>query len=70
MYKDEVVLLHDFLVRIKVFLEKGGASLSCFEEYEKNPVRPYHIHRKKKEHEAALFLLAKCLERFFRENPR
>jgi len=68
MYKDEVLVLHEFLVKLKIFLEGNYYCKQCFTDYNSFPVRHYHLNVKKKEHEEALDLLLKGFERFFRGN--
>ncbi|GCC11751.1 hypothetical protein IPdc08_01810 [archaeon] len=70
MYKDEILVLHEFLIWVKKFLEETYQCEECFIDYEKNPVRHYHINLKKTEHEEALGLLLIGFDKFFREYYR
>ncbi len=67
MYKDEILVLHEFLVWVKKFFEQTYKCNQCFMDYERNPVRHYHLNLKKKEHEKALGLLLRGFDKFFRE---
>ncbi len=57
MKKEEVVHLHELLVRVKECFEEN--SMNCeFEKYNELDITPLDMQRSKKEHKRAIFVLA------------
>ncbi|MBU4535223.1 MAG: UPF0058 family protein [Euryarchaeota archaeon] len=61
MYKDEMIQLHQFLVYVLKYLEKGYEIKSECEEYISLNISPHHIHRTKAEHKYAIFVLSSAI---------
>ena len=62
MHKDELLELHEQLVRIKeYFQERESAGEDAFAEYDGLDVEPSHVHKSKSEHKHAVFVLGNAL---------
>ena len=62
MHKDELLELHEEMVKIKDrFVEFEGTSADDFAEYEELDVDPSHVHKSKSEHKHAVFVLGNAL---------
>ncbi|QLK25726.1 UPF0058 family protein [Natrinema zhouii] len=58
MREQELINLHALLFEVRASLEReDGVPSSSFEDYDAQPVRPAHIHRRKEAHERAIDLL-------------
>ncbi|WP_226481528.1 UPF0058 family protein [Natrinema amylolyticum] len=58
MREQELINLHALLFEVRVYLEREeGVSSERFEDYDAQPVRLAHIHRRKEAHERAIELL-------------
>ncbi|WP_222919669.1 UPF0058 family protein [Natrinema sp. SYSU A 869] len=58
MKEQELINLHALLFEVRVYLEREeGVPSDSFEDYDAQPVRPAHIHRRKEAHERAIGLL-------------
>ena len=66
----ELIHLHALLFEVRDFLEQEGTVPSgAFDAYERQPVRPSHIHRRKEAHETAIGLLLNGLDRAMKAHP-
>jgi hypothetical protein len=62
MHKDELLELHEEMVKIKdKFLEFEGIDEDSFAAYEQLDVDPSHVHKSKSEHKHAVFVLGNAL---------
>lgn len=60
MQKDELIQLHTFLYQVRNHLEQSCEE-DCeeFQEYENLDITPYQVHKSKREHKLAVFILSK-----------
>jgi hypothetical protein len=61
LHKDELILMHQFLLYLCKFFQENGVSKCYFEDYTKANIASHHIHKTKAEHEYAIFLLGKSI---------
>ncbi|PKK85212.1 MAG: metal-binding protein [Thermoplasmata archaeon HGW-Thermoplasmata-1] len=61
MHKDELIQLHTLLVQLKGFLEQTGEADGHFSDYDDLSISPHHIHKSKKEHKQAVFVLCQSI---------
>lgn len=67
MKKEELVRLHMLLAQVKRFCEEED--LECnFSKYDELCISPLQVHRSKKEHKQAVFLLATELASMLRRD--
>ncbi|MFW6194197.1 MAG: UPF0058 family protein [Halobacteriota archaeon] len=69
MHKEELILLHLVLARMKKVFEEAGFSNEYFYSYEELTVRPVKIHRSKAEHREAIVILCRGILHVFEETP-
>ena len=60
MHKDELIQMHTLLCQLKNHFELAERDAS-FGEYERLGVTPLHVHRSKRDHKRAIFVLGKEL---------
>lgn len=68
MYKDELISIHELLCYICKFLGDSGAPKSYFDKYRELYISPHHIHKKKQEHQYAIFILTECISNVLTEH--
>jgi hypothetical protein len=62
MHKDELLELHDQMVRImETFREMDDVDASVFDTYDQLDVTPDDVHKSKSEHKHAVFVLGNSL---------
>ena len=62
MHKDELLELHEQLVRIKDYFEaREDTDDGAFSDYDQLDVDPSHVHKSKSEHKHAVFVLGNSL---------
>ena len=62
MHKDELLELHEQLVRIKNYFQaREGEDEDAFAAYDELDVDPDHVHKSKSEHKHAVFVLGNAL---------
>jgi hypothetical protein len=62
MHKDELLELHEQMVKIKdYFAARESVDESLFEPYDELGVDPSHVHKSKSEHKHAVFVLGNAL---------
>jgi hypothetical protein len=62
MHKDELLELHEQMVRIKEYFQnREDVPPGTFEEYDTLDVEPSHVHKSKSEHKHAVFVLGNAL---------
>ena len=62
MHKDELLELHEEMVKIKdKFIEFDELDAEDFAAYEQLDVDPSHVHKSKSEHKHAVFVLGNAL---------
>lgn len=57
----EIQDIHILLLVIKKYIEENNSYACDFSEYNELGVSPYQVHRTKKEHKQAIFLLAETI---------
>jgi hypothetical protein len=69
LQKDEVIQLHTFLVHIKMYLKylDENNDPSVFTDYDHLDVAPQNVYRSKKDHEHAVFVLTRGIEKLFHQ---
>lgn len=78
MHKEELILLHLVLSRMKKVSEEAGFTNKYFHSYEELTARPVEIHRVMAEHREAILTLCRGISHIFEgktfetilENPR
>jgi len=70
MQKDELIQLHSFLLQLKIHLEgmienNGGKE---FISYDKLNITPFQVHKSKREHKLAVFILSKGIANLLSNN--
>lgn len=62
MHKDELLELHEQMVKIKEYFQsRETVDPALFEPYEQLGVDPSHVHKSKSEHKHAVFVLGNAL---------
>jgi len=69
IHKEDLILIHRTLFLIKELFEKAGISNGHFEFYEQINTLPTHIHKTKREHKRAIFILVEGIMEFFESKP-
>lgn len=67
--KEELILLHSVLARMKEAFEEAEFTNKYFRTYEELSVRPLEIHRSKKEHKEAIVVLCRGISQIFEKTP-
>ena len=62
MHSLEYVQIHALLREIREAVEDEHHSVDAFELYDSQPVRPVHVHRSKRDHRRAIFLLLEGID--------
>jgi len=65
MQKQEIIQFHTLFAQIKEELERLFPDEEMFKEYMAFGVFPQHVHKSKKEHEKAVFILGEEIARAF-----
>lgn len=69
MSKEELILFHAILFRMKEVFEEAGFTNEYFHSYEELNLRPVEIHKSKEEHREAIITLCNGITHIFEETP-
>lgn len=66
MHKHEILLIHQLLAQVRCHMEtRGLAHATQFVRYDRLSVRPTHVHREKRHHQRAVFVLGQEIHEAF-----